>query len=67
MTPAGGNAVSIEPATSGFTDYEIIISNIILNFTLDDDGIFVEAGQVRWSTEPPVLGLHIPNRHGLLN
>ncbi|XP_076452271.1 uncharacterized protein LOC143287914 [Babylonia areolata] len=43
---AGSNAVSIQPATAGFTDYEIILSNIDLSIQLNDTGTFVDAGQV---------------------
>ncbi|KAK7496780.1 hypothetical protein BaRGS_00011989, partial [Batillaria attramentaria] len=39
------NSVLIRPATAGFTDYEIILSNIILNRTLSENETYVDAGQ----------------------
>ena len=46
VTSAGNNAISIKPATSGFTDYEMFISNIDVDVTIIDGGTFVEAGEV---------------------
>ena len=44
--PAGTNAISIKPSTAGFTDYEIILSNIRLSIAVENNGTFVDAGQV---------------------
>ena len=44
--PERDNAVSIKPATSGFTDYDIILSNINITIDVTDDGVFVADGQV---------------------
>ena len=44
--PAGNHAISIKPATAGFTDYEVILSNIRLSIHVDDSGTFLDAGQV---------------------
>ena len=47
VTSSGHNAIRITPVTSGFTDYEIFISNIVVDVAIADNGTFVEAGQVR--------------------
>lgn len=44
-TQTGPHALSIKPSTAGFTDYEIILSNINIIVTLEDGGTFVDAGQ----------------------
>ena len=44
--PAGKDAISIKPATAGFTDYDIILSNIRLSVHVDGEGTFLDAGQV---------------------
>ena len=47
VTSSGHNAIRITPVTSGFTDYEIFISNIVVDVEIADNGTFVEAGEVR--------------------
>lgn len=42
----GDNAIVIKPETSGFKDYEIIISNIEISIAVDDSGVFIDSGQV---------------------
>ncbi|KAK7496755.1 hypothetical protein BaRGS_00011964, partial [Batillaria attramentaria] len=44
ISPAGDNSISIDPYTSGFQDYEIILSNIQLNDSLVGQETFVDAG-----------------------
>lgn len=48
MFMEGTNAVRIEPQTQGFEDYDIILSNIIVDVSFDigDEGVFVDANQV---------------------
>ena len=45
--PLGEHSIVIKPYTAGFTDYDIILSNILLSVDVDDNGTFVDAGQVR--------------------
>lgn len=48
MYPADRGAVKIQPKTQGLTNYEIILSNIIINesYHLHEDGVFVNSGDV---------------------
>ncbi|KAK7496779.1 hypothetical protein BaRGS_00011988 [Batillaria attramentaria] len=47
MVPVEGDntSVIINPATTGFTQFEVILSNIIPDVTLNATGTFVDAGQ----------------------
>ncbi|XP_070206105.1 uncharacterized protein [Littorina saxatilis] len=45
-TRLNSTSISIKPATSGFTDYEIIMSNINLLVVIETEGTFVDAGQI---------------------
>ena len=46
----GNEQITIKPSTSGFTDYEIVLSNVIIFNPLfenaDGEGVYVDAGQV---------------------
>nr|KAG5689776.1 hypothetical protein BaRGS_011577 [Batillaria attramentaria] len=45
MYPLSNSSVRIKPVTSGFEEYEIILSNIQLLDAVNETGVFVDAGQ----------------------